>query len=821
MKVNEVRTITLFILLGFHNLAIGHDFNVALLQGDVDVSNLASESEFIPSQKNDDVLIVDLYLNEGLKRTNVEVRSAFNSSVNRNEPCLIESQLLDMDLSVPKSKSDCYFVSNLVHSSKWEYDSSLFKLKYTVPQSLLKRKIRGDIAPSKWDKGISALFVKHNTNYYVTNYHDAIAEHYVTSSLKSGVNLGLWQFRHDGFFRKNNNTSQYNVVNSYLKRPISGIGGVLTLGETSTSDGLFSSLSFTGSKLETDKRMWPQSRLGYAPEVIGQALTNAKVSIVQNGQVIREVTVPPGPFVISDLNDTESQGDLQVIIRESDGSVNTYTVPYSSVPLSMRPGNSVYSLVFGDVRGYGSENSLFVQGSLQNGASNQLTINSGFRLGYRYQSYLTGGVLSTSVGAFGIKGIYAFTQVHENEPTTNGWQLETSYGRTFKTDTHVSLLAYRFSSEGYMDLSDVLGKRMLNAESEYLNDLDSFRQRNRFTLSVSQSLSNFGTLNVSGSLVDYYNTNKSSINYQASYNSSWRNVSYNVSMGRQYNLSTKSASKYEDILSVGLSIPFDIFERRSSVGFNYTTNSAGESATSTLAGTIGSKAQVAYSAFSGLENSKSTYGVNVSTKTKFGGVSIGSVSGQGYTRLSAGLSGTILGHQEGLTFGPYTSESFALIHAEGGRGLEVLNGQGAEIDDNGYAILPSIPSYRSSKVALQASSDTYKTVELKTDSKSVVPYSGAIVKVTFETISGVAVLMTVKFEDDQYPPIGAVVYDDRGNKVGVVGQRGQAYARLKKDTKTVSVHWNNGRKCLINIRGDIFSEVVPLINMSSVCEVVE
>ncbi len=59
---------------------------------------------------------------------------------------------------------------------------------------------------------------------------------------------------------------------------------------------------------------------------------------------------PPGPFVIDDLYSTSNSGDLEVTITESDGSTQTFTVPYSSVPLLQREGHTKYSVTVGSYR---------------------------------------------------------------------------------------------------------------------------------------------------------------------------------------------------------------------------------------------------------------------------------------------------------------------------------------------------------------------------------------------------------------------------------------------------------------------------------------
>lgn len=85
--------------------------------------------------------------------------------------------------------------------------------------------------------------------------------------------------------------------------------------------------------------------------------------------------------MISDLNDTKSDGELEVFIHEADGSVSSFNVPYSSVPLSVRPGQVLYNTVIGDVRGYEDVSNWFAEGSIQQGVNNRLTLNYGLRWG--------------------------------------------------------------------------------------------------------------------------------------------------------------------------------------------------------------------------------------------------------------------------------------------------------------------------------------------------------------------------------------------------------------------------------------------------------
>ncbi|MFP1463300.1 fimbria/pilus outer membrane usher protein [Escherichia coli] len=115
-----------------------------------------------------------------------------------------------------------------------------------------------------------------------------------------------------------------------------------------TSGRFFSGLSYHGVSLATDERMLPDSMRGYAPTIRGVAATNARVSVMQNGHEIYQTTVAPGPFEINDLYPTSYSGDLDVTVStEANGAVSRFSVPFSAVPESMRPGTSRYNVEVG------------------------------------------------------------------------------------------------------------------------------------------------------------------------------------------------------------------------------------------------------------------------------------------------------------------------------------------------------------------------------------------------------------------------------------------------------------------------------------------
>lgn len=126
------------------------------------------------------------------------------------------------------------------------------------------------------------------------------------------------------------------------------------------------------------------------------------MTIRQNGYVVYETKVAPGAFEISDLASTGGAGDLDVTIKEADGSEQHLRIPYASLPVLQREGKFRYSVTGGQFRAYDShtEKNLFVQGTGIYGLPWGFTLYGGVQnAGNKYQSYALGWVRILVAGA--------------------------------------------------------------------------------------------------------------------------------------------------------------------------------------------------------------------------------------------------------------------------------------------------------------------------------------------------------------------------------------------------------------------------------------
>lgn len=114
-------------------------------------------------------------------------------------------------------------------------------------------------------------------------------------------------------------------------------------GGTYTPGDVLSGVPFRGAQLASDDSMLPDSQRGFAPVVRGITQSNAQVTVRQNNNVIYQTYVPPGAFIIDDLFPTASSGDLEVTIKEADGSERQFKQAFSAAPLMQREGSLKYS----------------------------------------------------------------------------------------------------------------------------------------------------------------------------------------------------------------------------------------------------------------------------------------------------------------------------------------------------------------------------------------------------------------------------------------------------------------------------------------------
>lgn len=687
---------------------------------------------------------------------------------------------------------ECTDIDKLVADATVEFDMSELRLNVSIPQASLLHNPRGYVSPELWDGGVPSATLKYNANVF-RNTSSGYQSTQGYLGLNAGANVGNWHFRHNGTYSaQTQGDSRYQSLNTYVQRDLPAWRSQLKIGETYTDGTLFDSVGMRGVTLETDDRMLPDSMRGYAPVVRGVATSNAHVAVSQNGAVLYETNVAPGPFEINDLYATGYGGNLLVTVTEADGRKHSFTVPYAAVVQSLRPGISRFGIALGQLR----ESQLdrhpnFAQATYQRGISNLMTGYVGAIVAENYLAGLVGAAFNTPLGALAVDVTHASAHI-PGVSATSGQSVRVSYSKSVDaTGTNIAVAAYRYSSRGYWSMRDAMVAREMSAAGADPNDV--YRQRNQVQLTLNQSLGeNHGSLFAVGSTVNYWNRQGTTTQFQLGYNNSLRllgvNLSYNLSVSRQRD---GYSGRLNNQVYANLTVPLG---RRShaptlSTGIAHDSQ-GGTTGQMSLTGTTGQSNQFSYGVNANTGGGSTTGGGNAQYRSPFATFSGSASGGSGFSSVSAGISGALVGHSGGITLANDLGETVALVEAKDAVGAAITNGTDVRIDRRGYAVLPYLTPYKMNTIELDPKGIPVD-VEMLTTSQQVAPRANSVVKLKFETVTGRAVLMTIRQPDGTPIPFGSNVVDADGKTVGLAGQGGKLFVRGLSDTGTLTAKWGN------------------------------
>jgi len=788
----------------------------------VDVSRYATGNPIDPG-----VYTLDIFLNgRQISRENVQVvREGAGTKACLSYDLVKSLSIKDTVFSSEqaeelRSGKQCIALEDVVKESHAAINSADMQMDISIPQIYLLRSARGYVAPEFWDKGETALTLNYDTNYYRSVNDGREYDSFYGRAL-AGFNLGGWMFRHDGSLswrrQQGKESHHYNAINTYVQRDIPQLKSRLLLGEGNTSGELFDTLAFRGAQISTVDQMWPDSQRGYAPEIRGVARTNAQVTVSQNGSKIYETTVSPGPFNISDLYPTGYGGDLDVTVKEADGSETRFSVPYAAMTRLKRPGMTFYSVTGGVSR---KDNMAYTpsvyQGTIQHGFTNSLTGYTGVLGSDNYISALLGGAFGLPIGAISLDITGAQTKYGDEKK--QGVSYRATYSKKVsQTDTNFTLAAYRFSSSGYYSYDNALQinnyyKKNKTNGTNYLS-----RPKQRFSLTASQNFGeSYGNIYLTGFVQNYWNSTGTNTQFQLGYNNRIGRVSYTLSANRLL----YSTGGHDTQLSLDFSIPLGS-ESKNYVTGSATHNKEGVTAQTALNGVLGENDQFSYNvgAARDIDNKKSG-SISGQYRSPYSMLTAAYTKGENYYSASAGASGTVIALPDSINFSAYQSTTYAVVSADDAAGARVYGYPNIVLDGSGRAIVPNLNPYRINELAIDPKGIPLD-VELESTQQRVIPVEGAVVRLDYKTSKGKPLLIRANQPNGNALPFGASVNDENGNLVTTVSQGGQIYVRLNKDVSRLHVSWGKtaNDKCLVNLESGAVqsSENQTLARLTTTC----
>ncbi|MCU6349112.1 fimbrial biogenesis usher protein [Enterobacter quasiroggenkampii] len=798
---------------------------------------------------------VDIYLNDGFMTTR-------DVTFNRGEkghglsPCLTRGQLAGMGVNTAVvtgmnalAADACVPLTKLISDATTRFDVGQQRLYLTLPQAFMGNPARGYIPPEQWDYGINAGLL--NYNFTGNNVHNDTggSSNYAYLNLQSGLNLGTWRLRDNTTWSyssggsSSNNENKWQHVNTWLERDITQLRSRLTLGDSYTDADVFDGINFRGARLASDDNMLPDSQKGFAPVIHGIARGTAQVSIKQNGYEIYQSTVPPGPFSINDLYAAGNSGDLQVTIKENDGTSQVFSVPWSTVPVLQREGHTRYSLTAGEYRSGNDQQKepKFFQSTVLQGLPAGWTLYGGTQLADRYRAFNFGvGKNMGDIGAISLDATQA-NAILSDDSVHQGQSIRFLYNKSLSdVGTTIQLVGYRYSSKGYFGFADTTYRRMSGYDVETQDGVIqvkpkftdyytlAYNKRGKVQLSVTQPIGHTATLYLTGSHQTYWSTGNADQQLQAGLNAAMGDINWTLS----YSLAKNAWQQGRDqMLAVNVNIPFSHWLRSDSksvwrhASASYSMSHDLNARMTNLAGLYGTllkdnnlsySVQTGYSS-GGEGDSSGTGYAALNYRGGYGNTNVGYSRSDGFKQLYYGVSGGVLAHANGMTLSQPLNDTVVLVKAPGAGNVKVENQTGVRTDWRGYAVLPYATEYRENRVALDTNT-LADNVDLDDAVVSVVPTHGAIVQADFKAHVGVKLLMTLT-HNGKPVPFGAMVTSGSNQSGSIVADNGQVYLSGMPLAGSIQVKWGEGAdaSCEASYRLPEESQRQALSQLSAEC----
>lgn len=659
-------------------------------------------------------------------------------------------------------------------------------LTITLPQAALNQTARGDVPPEQWDDGLPMFFASYSASGSETRNQSALSQNQSSQYLnvRSGINMGPWRLRNYSTYSHTlNNISQWNSIQTSVERDVRPLRARFVAGETATPGLVMDSFSFRGASLSTQDEMLADSQRGYAPEIRGIALSHATVEVRQNGNLLYQTFVSPGAFVINDLYPTSTSGDLEITVKEEDGSLRSYTQSFASPPISVRRGMFKYSVTAGE---YGARNNhaetsvnqRFVQGEMLYGLLNNTTVYGGALAAEHYRAGMLGvGQSLHMFGAISLDLTQAET-VFSDGTSKTGQSLQAKYSKRFDTTgTSMTLAGYRYGTDGYYGFDEA---------SEYFNNsrlASRYTLKSKSQITLNQNAGAAGSVSLSAYQSEYWNrVNSRNRSVTGSWSKSFSGVtvSLNQSQSRLWRTGrTDSSTSVNVSLPIGKWLsPTSDSNMRMSNNWSQSNRGTGSLST-TLSGTSLENNTLSWS-MSQARSRQSDGRVKDSTALSGSLQGSNATASLGYARyygdsqnINWGVRGSVVVHPYGVTLSRELSEgsSWALVRAPGGKDIKINNSSGLSTDSRGYAIVPSLTPYRENDVSLDTST-LDDDVDVKASIQRKTPARESLVLAEYETKIGLRVFLTLTRKGRPLP-LGSMVRT--GDISGMTDEKGRVY----------------------------------------------
>lgn len=698
--------------------------------------------------------------------------------------------------------------SDLVHSNfVKKYPISQVKLKPNVNEVWLIVPTDAIQDPSgflnSYVRGGTAAIINYNFLSSDSQYSNT-SNSFKMLDTEVGFNLGDWLVRSRQNYVRQDNFSKTQHLYTYAQKTIPEKKATLQIGQVNISNSIFPGDSILGLQVIPEEALLQNSRSN-GVIVEGVANSTARVEIRQGNALIKSVMVPAGPFSIKNLPLVNYSSDLDVSVVEFNGVGSSFIVPSSSFgggTMGSAPGYSFAIGRYRELSGDETENGRYptlATGTKTWSLNRATSVSAGGMVaeGYQALGWASDRSISSnlSVNARQIISNYATDGVSGAQTSIN---LNTKVFNNFSFDFGVS-----HQSNGYRELADTTYSEEYDSNRSYYSD-DLYSNRfykytsryktrynNQYTASVGWTDDLFGSFRISNSYSQRFD-NKKSKRLMAFW-SKRINVA-TLSLTLEKSTGDLGAFDSGDTAYFSVSIPLgQDSSLRSFINHDQRGNTIGSSYDEKVNDSFNYRLQAERNNVD--RESDLSFSTNVLsryTQTNLGFQRNGAES----KSYNGGLVGSLVAHDEGITFSPYqVDDTLSILSVGNESGVKLITPQGPVWTDyRGYAIAPSLRPYNNNRIEIEAKS-LPRNVDVSNGYKEINVGRGSVSRIGFDVVKARRVLITAHDLSGRNLLKGTGIYDRSSNYVTTVVDKGQIFLNALEVGDTLSAISDDKKVC--------------------------
>jgi outer membrane usher protein FimD/PapC len=656
-----------------------------------------------------------------------------------------------------------------------EHDPASLGLSLIVPTDAL-RPVSRDI--SGYQTGGIAGVLNYDATSLYSHYGETISR-YAAANTELGFNASDWIVRSRQVQTWQDGTSRTNHLEAYAQRTFASQEAVFQAGQINLYNPVLASAQIIGAQVLTEQALQVEGRRA---TIEGIAYSQAQVEVRQNGSLIHSTVVPAGPFSLNNVRRLNSRSDVEVTVKEANGSERTFTIPTSMLGIDLpAPG---YSVAGGKLRNLGNSHDdtpWVISGGWSGALQRQVMLSAGLTGAADYSAAGLGLGLQPWSDTL-IQTTLQGTDTRRDD-SAQGLQADLSLSQRLSEQWSINAgMSYRTS--GYRELEDAV------IDSTSNNSRSRYRDQQNAALAWSHPwLGGFSAGVARSNTFDDHSSSRA----LASWGTNIRGVA--VSVTAEWQVSGENHS--DDSLYLSVSVPLGENRR----GRSWVRNSGGEHRSG-----VGLSEQVndQFGYRVGVEHNtrdqqtQATAGVSLLPRYSLLDLSYIRSDAESSSYQASARGGAVL-HRSGMTFSPYpVSDTFALLSIGDMNAIKITTPTGPVwTDRQGQAVVPQLTAYGRSPVEVDTRS-LPRNADISNGLAVISAGRGAVDNVEFEVAITRRALLHVSTGSGEPLPRGATVKTEEGEFVTLVQDGGRVFLPNVLDHRTLWITAPGMVRCLLH-----------------------